>query len=454
VDRTTRAIVISDLHIGGQKPWMMSRPERLARFLDGLPGCRVADESLELIIAGDFVDFLAMPPWAGWSPPSQAVEKLGHTMRTEPFGQVFDSLGRLVAKGHRLTILVGNHDVEMTMPPVQDALLRYLQASPDRVRFVDDGRAYRIGGALIEHGNRYDGANINDWSGLRAIASALSRFEEPPDELVVSSGSRLVANAINGIKERYPFVDLLQPEGELTLYLLTALEPSIVASNLHRLGNFWWANRLAHRNRQGTQPGETRYIASYGRQERDEELASAFGDIYERLHRPPSSTPTGALDVLTELVFRSWRKDSLSRIIERGDDIPATRLHRLRVVLRRFVDGDASAAYDGDTAQYGLAAERMIADSQGSIQAVVMGHTHRARHVGDAQRARYINTGTWADIIRVPAGALADGADQELSQFLRDLFADTRPDNAPTYADLRIAADGSVSKACLVEWKG
>lgn len=431
---------------------MMSRPERLARFIDRLPGLRAADESLELIVAGDFVDFLAMPPWADWSSPSEAVEKLKQTMHSEPFGQIFDSLGRLVAGGHRLTILVGNHDVEMTMPPVQDAFLRHLKASPERIRFVDDGRAYRIGGALIEHGNRYDDANINDWSGLRTIASALSRFEEPPDELRVSPGSRLVAKVINRFKERYPFVDLLQPEGELTLYLLAAFEPSLVARNLDKLVHLWWTRRLADKNRQGAQPGKTRHIASYDNQEHDEELATAFGDFYKRLHRPPSSTRTGALGNLVKLWW-TWGNDSLSQVIERGDDIPAERLHQLRVILRRSVDSDIGAAQDGDTAQYGSAAERMIADSQGDIQTVVMGHTHRARHTGDAERASYINTGTWADIIRVPASALENGADRELSKFLRDLFKDTRPDIAPTYADLRIDGDGNASKAWLAEWK-
>lgn len=70
---------------------------------------------------------------------------------------------------------------------------------------VDDGRAYRIGGALIEHGNGYDGANMNDWEGLRAMASAQSRSEAPPRPVIVSPGSRLVEAVINPIKKGYPF---------------------------------------------------------------------------------------------------------------------------------------------------------------------------------------------------------------------------------------------------------
>ena len=392
------------------------------------------------------------PEWASWSPPTEAVRKLEQTMRAEPFAQVFDCLGRLAAAGHGITILMGNHDVEMTMPPVQDALLKHLQTSPERVRFVDDGRAYRIGGALFEHGNRYDDANINDWSGLRAIASALSRFEEPPNGLEVSSGSKLVATVINRFKESYPFVDLLQPEGELTLLLLAAFEPKLVVKNLDKLYTLWSNKRLAEKNQRGAQPGETRNIASHDQWEPDKELAAAFGDIYEGLCRPRSSAPVGTLGDLAKVLWAA-RADSLSKLIDDGRDIPAKRLQQLRLIFRRTVD-QRDATRGGDTRQYGAAAERIIADSQSVVQTVVMGHTHKARHVGDRMRASYINTGAWADIIRVPAAALEDGADEELSQFLRDLFADRRSDIPPTYADLRIGADGIVSRAQLLEWRG
>jgi hypothetical protein len=32
---------------------------------------------------------------------------------------VFDALGRFVTQGHRLTVLIGNHDVELVFPNVQ-----------------------------------------------------------------------------------------------------------------------------------------------------------------------------------------------------------------------------------------------------------------------------------------------------------------------------------------------
>jgi hypothetical protein len=88
-----RLIVISDLHLGGSKSVMMSHPGRLVRFLRALPHRVRADEKLELVIAGDFIDFLTIDPLASWTPePDVARKKLNDTMSGELFGPVFDAL--------------------------------------------------------------------------------------------------------------------------------------------------------------------------------------------------------------------------------------------------------------------------------------------------------------------------------------------------------------------------
>jgi hypothetical protein len=103
--RAIRVAVISDLHLGGDPPHMMSRPGRLAAFIDRLPGELAADEDLELVIDGDFVAFLAAEPWLPFTAdPDEAVAKLQRTMQGEPFGPVFDALGRHLAAGHRRSI--------------------------------------------------------------------------------------------------------------------------------------------------------------------------------------------------------------------------------------------------------------------------------------------------------------------------------------------------------------
>ena len=61
-----KVYVISDLHLGGEPPSatsrgfrMMKHPEKLAAFLALLLRERTADTQVELVINGDFVDFLA-----------------------------------------------------------------------------------------------------------------------------------------------------------------------------------------------------------------------------------------------------------------------------------------------------------------------------------------------------------------------------------------------------------
>jgi UDP-2,3-diacylglucosamine pyrophosphatase LpxH len=443
--KAIRLIVISDLHLGGTHSRMMSNPDSLAKFLRNLPELD-ADEVLELVIAGDIVDFLAIPPASAWTDPIDACRKLQTTMRPpSPFVPIFEALAEVVEAGHRLTLMIGNHDVELALPPVQQVFLQNIRAFPQNVQFVDSGRAYRVGGALIEHGNRYDDANQNDWTSLRAIASALSRCEEAKIKLKASVGSRIVEKIISQLKPEYPFIDLFQPQGELVALLLFAFEPSL-AWHMNWIGSMLRGAVLERRNARGAQPRETRNVTDLSEHTYDQELADAFGKIYEDLR-----TTTQQVSISDWAGVFSPGKDGIAAIFQRGEPVPPQRLHQIRLAMRRLLLADASASsWDGPGQQYGEAAKRMIQNSNGGIQTVVMGHTHLARQIGTGQRADYINTGAWVDVVRVPPEVLADGADDELSNCLRHLKEGVGRQFLPTYADLRVEADGHVSRAQLL----
>jgi UDP-2,3-diacylglucosamine pyrophosphatase LpxH len=426
---------------------MMSRPQALREFIARLASIQPADETLELVIAGDFVDFLAIEPSASFTPdPNQAKDKLARTMRAPPFDVVFTALGKLLHAGHELTVLVGNHDVELAIPQVQDALISHLSATPRALRFIDDGRAYRIGRALIEHGNRYDDANTNDWTRLRAMVSAFSRFETAPSAIEVSAGSRLVDIVINPIKQVYPFIDLVQPQNELVAMLLIAFEPRLLF-HVDKLARLLHAKHLAEANKAGEQPAKTSAVSHRPTESlRDDVLADAFPEgVYDRLRKPSERVGAG------DLVRIAWqaRHDSLAEILARGDPVPRDRLHQMRLVMQRLLLDDDTDLFDANTGPYGKAAERIIASSNGAVEAVIMGHTHLARSRGPVDRATYINTGTWADIVRVPKSALTVGeddstADAELTEFLIDLLRDHRADISRPYAELGVTSDGAV----------
>jgi len=424
---------------------MMSRPGRLADFLTGLPRRVQEGESLELVIAGDFVDFLCIQPWSGWTPePGEARDKLARTMSGSLFKPVFDALGALVAAGGDVTILLGNHDLELALPAVQEALWKQLGAGPHRVLFLTDGRAYRVGGLLIEHGNRYDGANANDGERLRVIASARSRGESSPVELRVSAGSQLVEKVINPLKRWYPFLDLLQPQDELVALLLLAFEPALIHDWV-MISQMFKGRRLQEANPRGDQPGATHQVASSPLDGPDPELQAAFGPAYDQLLRPPQQVAHS--DFLR--VYLQNRKDSLSSILGRGDHIPPDRLRQIRLMLRRLLRGDRTFQLDGPTGPYGEAARRLIAAGR-DVEAVIMGHTHLPRKVRMGG-GWYINTGTWIDRVRVPDEALEEGADEALEQFLQDLLHDQRPRCPATYAEARIGPEGKIETLELQE---
>jgi UDP-2,3-diacylglucosamine pyrophosphatase LpxH len=362
---------------------------------------------------------------------------------------VFSALGRMVAAGHDLTLLIGNHDLELALPAVQLSFLARLGATVHQVHFVDDGRAYRIGRMLIEHGNRYDGANENDWNNLRVIASAQSRAEPSPLELRASAGSWLVEKVVSPLKERYPFIDLLQPQGELLALLLGAFEPGLLL-DFPRLARVLHAQRLQSINMEGLQPGRTRAVLAPDTPAPDPDLQRVFGKGYEALRRPREEA------AVSDILLAAWnaRHDGLAELLDRGEEIPAARLEQIRVAMKKLLLDDASDRPDGNTEQYGAAARRLIESSGGEIELVVMGHTHLARHVGPPQLASYINTGTWADVVRVPAGVLEPGADKGLQDFLRELRPGGMRSTPATYADVRIEPEGHVSSAVLATSEG
>ena len=122
-------------------------------------------EEIELVINGDIVDYLAdddfPEPTIGaqiWTiDDAHAVTKLERIAeRTRGAAQrgLFEALKDFLGAGHRLTLILGNHDVELSLPAVRRRLLALLGGERARLRFVYDGEAYTVGRVLIEHGNR------------------------------------------------------------------------------------------------------------------------------------------------------------------------------------------------------------------------------------------------------------------------------------------------------------
>ena len=443
-DSTTRVIVISDLHLGGN-PAMMGRPKLLESFIDSLHRNLMRDEKLELVIAGDFIDFLSIEPYAAiTTDPIEAVDKLKTVISNESkFASVFDALKRHIAHGHKITVLVGNHDLELAIPEVQKALQYRLNASCEYLNFVDDGRAYRIGNALIEHGNAYDGANANDWDGIRHINSSLSRGKSPERNVRASVGSQIVHEIVNLLKDRYPFLPTLQPEGELLVLLLLTFEPELKydANTIRQLFKILKGNALS---KAPPEYGESPISANVNNIPYDAEIKKLFSE--EFAHLESNEEPISIRSWIKK--WRNENQDSLSFILRNGKSISSEKLKKLRLGISRIVNSDDSESSVGPTHQYGVAAENILKKIT-DLEVVVMGHTHLPRKI-ENEFGVYINTGTWINRFRVPDKALNDESGNEFLDFLKNLLI---PENwpllPPSYAELCIDINGHVRNADL-----
>jgi len=234
-------VILSDLHWGeGRDPGTghTSRLEdffydvELAEFLDHQCGlCEAAGRPLRLILAGDVFDFLlvtAVPDEATAeamgirvrrqerkfglrSTEPATVWKLDRIVRGHP--AIFDALGDLIARGHQLVVLPGNHDPELFFPGVRDRLREHLveravAAGSDaaevdaRLRFepwfhLEPGRLY------VEHGHQVEESSVLP----RLLAPLwLGRPRGAHPELDLPVGSLLVRYLHNGLKRRNPYI--------------------------------------------------------------------------------------------------------------------------------------------------------------------------------------------------------------------------------------------------------
>jgi UDP-2,3-diacylglucosamine pyrophosphatase LpxH len=492
-----QVFIISDLHVGGDYADSDDPDDRGFRISTQVPALTafvtaLADKPpgppvIELVINGDFIDFLAekAPSSAGWEPftldPEVAARKLETIVHRDR--ALFVALGRLLSRGHRLTITLGNHDIELALPQVRKRLMELMGVEGQhQFLFVYDGEAYVIGDVLIEHGNRYDMFNVVDHDALRRYRSLLSRNQAVPIEhrFKAPTGSHIVASIMNPVKTSYPFIDLLKPETGAALPILLALEPG-TRTLLGRLA-LMVKQAHAHRLSGAAMPGFGGDIHAEG------DADMSFGqDIGSFEHDMSSSATLSPGDDALESIVHEAMGNSADEFLAEfrepvsvGDDISTAEFfdrslglaslllarndgdieRRLPSLLKalRAVQGDKSFDRSVETAREYLDAAREL--TRGGFRCVVFGHTHLAKRVALEDDALYINTGTWADVMRFPMEILA-GSDREalpmLREFVQDIGAGTLNrwiKFGATYARLDLDASDRLLQAELLDFEG
>jgi UDP-2,3-diacylglucosamine pyrophosphatase LpxH len=507
--------IISDLHLGGDYPHprglsrrgfrLCTRADAIAQFIDSLTQKFSEEGPSELVLNGDTVDFLAEHDEKpnSWLPftvdPARAVAKLETIVNRDRV--VFDAIERFLKQGGRLTVLLGNHDIELSLPSVRAAFRRALGVKPGHdFEFLYDGEAYIIGDALIEHGNRYDAWNQVDHDALRRIRSFQSRLQDLPEEytFVPPAGSEMVAGVINAIKLDYPFVDLLKPETAAVVPMLLALEPGY-RSNLatiallykrtrsHGLvnaitpkhGGDIRAERVVRVIPGGDMGGETgtgttgfgkelsadrsapaRAIRSEQDEALKETLQAVLGSQAEDFLRD-LDVEIAKADPLAELGKPIAAGDTVDRILGfaalvlgRASQPYQKRLPALLKAMRGIQDTDTFDLSTESATEYLDAARELVGRG---FRYVVFGHTHQAKHVSLGKGLCYLNSGTWADVLRFPNEILKSEADAlpALNAFVAKMKDGDFSEwilFRPTYVRLQIGDDGMVSKAELLTY--
>ncbi|MCA0374481.1 MAG: metallophosphoesterase [Gemmatimonadetes bacterium] len=506
-----RTYVISDLHLGGVYPdaeaaakgdrgfRICTNVPGLVRFVDALtarPRGGDGSPAIELIINGDLVDFLAESnsDGKGWSAfthePQEAVRKFEAIVERDR--TFFDALARFLARGHRLVILLGNHDIELWLPPVRDALARAVgaHAGSDYV-LVPGPEAYLVGDALIEHGNRYDRFNIVDHEKL-SRASALQSRSQPTAPTVFDPppGSRMVAEVINPIKTRFKFVDLLKPETGAVVPLLLTLAPSyrdvlgrvaLIAAQARDAVKIAMGQETDRKHGSDISAMPTAGMGDMGSIGGDmggmgggfgsdisaptttdpaqaaldalltETLAQDAGAV-KTLVQAEAATPAIGSDISTFGDFVDRSVGMMKLLFADSDDDFSTRLDALFAAFKSLRD-DRTFDETTETAKEYLDAATALA--RNGVKHVVFGHTHMPKRISLPSGGFYLNSGTWADVMAIPDGLLDGDRAQvlpRLKEFVQHLltgdltrYVPTRP----TYVRLDVGPDAVVRDAAL-----
>jgi UDP-2,3-diacylglucosamine pyrophosphatase LpxH len=398
-------IVISDLHIGGAPGFRICSDAGrtlLADFLATVADQARGGQDVHLVVNGDVVDFLAEEPFEVFTADNRAATaKLRSIL--ESSAQVWAQFRAVAAAGAEVTLLLGNHDLELTLPGPNRLLRETL--GPGRVNLLFDNQALDLGDVLIEHGNRYDAWNIVNHDALRRARSAASR-RESIEQFPAPAGSKLVIDVMNDIKGQLRFVDLLKPENDAVLPLLAALSPvsaaqikSVIAYQKQMRGvRFDPQQRPLDRANISNSVGDT--IADV-----DEPGAALANALL--------ATDTGGANIGFDEnmdFLHLWR--AAGNASRRGE-----LLDRLYIALRHRVAAQQEAfRVDRELPEYETAAK---ASAGRGFKLVVYGHTHLVKRVSlAATKATYINTGTWADLMMVPHAVLVDDRTQAIPALL------------------------------------
>jgi len=221
-------LVISDVHIGAG-PYIESRFNYLedfhyddvfSEFLIHYISPEYQGIAVELVINGDFLDFLAVPfvryfDDEFWS-EAASLEKMEIIYEAHP--KVFEAIRKFLENAQsKLIYIIGNHDAEFIFPSMQEKFIHFFpEEVREKIHFIqeDEGEYSPLKGILIKHGHEYEFANDFKKSQSIITDELGKKYFLPP------WGSYLVTRVVNKLKEERSYINQVRP---MKIYLINGL---------------------------------------------------------------------------------------------------------------------------------------------------------------------------------------------------------------------------------------
>jgi len=210
-------LVISDLHLSAGKMLRGKRnlledfhyDSELINFLNYYSSGDYENIDVELIINGDFLDFLAVPyvefyDDEFWSEKA-ALEKLKMIMIAHK--PVLNAMKSFLAKsGKKIVYIIGNHDAEFVFDSLKDEFKNYFGDLKSKITLSNSITTYvPAPGIYLQHGHQYERAHEFDQEKSIIETVAGDKYFIPP------WGSYYVTNVINKYKQERSFINAVRP---------------------------------------------------------------------------------------------------------------------------------------------------------------------------------------------------------------------------------------------------
>ena len=417
-------IVISDLHIsaGPLDDFDVELESQLVEFLDYFS---TRPFVVELVINGDFLDFVQAPPYSGANLQAETSLKIPLCFTQEQSSEklsavhsahraTFQALQQFLASknGNSITILPGNHDPDFFWETVRDEFREYVSSGGEsgsrRINFVLQ-RTYRptqCPDLWIEHGQQYDPINsffISDYPYWSATNPPILSDGEQY-RLYACLGTRFMIDYLNDLDATYPFVDNVKPFSRFVkLFLATAVSSRSgpLKAAVAGWGMLKYLSGLSLKHRQDLlaidslmESGKSTLLA------RLREIAKQNGELFQRLNEAyPGARDLGVLltDPSEQEVILAWLARHMELFAESAPTVTTNQLSTDETddsclsLIKGFTVDETSLLTDG-------AATILDPTNKDGAKLAIMGHTHEP--VAKPRGLQYYNTGSWTRYYR------------------------------------------------------